>query len=68
MWVKREVQFALQQNRYADKIVSLLYRPCESDKLSWVLSSLQAVDFQQPFQEGYRDLLRVWGMGFQPTE
>ncbi len=27
MWVKRELLFALQQNRFADKIVPLLYRP-----------------------------------------
>ncbi len=66
MWVKRELMFALQQKRFADRIVPVLYQPCDLERLSWVLPSLQQVDFQQPFQDGCRDLLRTWGLGYQP--
>jgi len=38
------------------------------DHLSWVLSSFQVIDFHQDHQEGYRQLLRVWGIGYQPDE
>src|SRR5215210_4274194 len=38
MWVKREVMFALNNNRFADKIIPVLYQPCDYDNLSWTLS------------------------------
>jgi hypothetical protein len=65
VWVKREVLFALNDNRYADKIVPVLYRPCDFDQLSWTLSMLQMVDFTGDFDEGCRALLRVWGIGYR---
>ncbi len=67
MWVKRELIFALQQNRFENRIVPLLYQPCDFDRLSWVLSSFQAINFQRPFEDGCRDLLRLWGLGYQPS-
>jgi TIR domain len=66
MWVKRELLFALQQNRFADKIVPVLYRHCDFATLSWVLSSFQMIDFQQDFNSGCRELLRIWGIGYAP--
>jgi len=66
MSVKRELLFALQQNRFEDRIVPVLYQACDHDRLSWVLSSYQRVDFQKGFQEGCRDLLRIWGLGYRP--
>jgi hypothetical protein len=66
MWVKRELLFALQQNRFEDKIVPLLYQPCDFERLSWVLSSFQRVDFQKGFDEGCQHLFRTWGLGYQP--
>ena len=66
MWVKREVSFALLQNRFEDRIVPLLYQPCDYERLSWVLSIIQRVDFCRGFDEGCRDLLRIWGLGYQP--
>jgi hypothetical protein len=65
VWVKREVLFALNDNRYAEKIIPLLYRPCDFDQLSWTLSLLQMIDFRQDFETGCRDLLRVWGLGYK---
>lgn len=65
IWVKREVLFALNDNRYAEKIVPLLYQPCDFNQLSWTLSLLQLVDFTQDFDHGCRDLLRIWGLGYK---
>lgn len=65
-WVKREVLFALNDHRYAERIVPVLYQPCDYNQLSWTLSSLQFVDFTQTFDKGCRDLLRVWGVGYRP--
>ena len=65
IWVKREFLFALQQNRFVDKIVPLLYEPCNWEQFSWTLSSFQIVDFTQTFEQGCRDLLRAWGLGYK---
>ena len=66
MWVKRELLFALQQNRFADKIVPVLHQNCDFSTLSWVLSSFQIIDFQHDFGESCRELLRIWGIGYTP--
>jgi hypothetical protein len=65
-WVKNELLFALNHHRYRNKIVPLLYKSCKYEKLSWTLSSFQIVDFRQSVVEGYRELLRVWGLGYRP--
>ncbi len=66
VWVKREVLFALNDQRYAERIVPILYQPCDFDHLSWTLSLLQMVDFMGDFEEGCRAMLRVWGLGYKP--
>ena len=66
MWVKRELIFALQQNQFENRIVPLLWQACDFDRLSWVLPSFQIIDFQRTFEDGCRDLLRLWGLGYQP--
>lgn len=66
MWVKRELVFALQEERFENKIVPLLYLPCEYKQFSWTLSSYQMIDFTHSFEDGCRELLRVWGMGYKP--
>jgi len=45
MWVKRELIFTLQDQRFEDKILPILYQPCEYTKLSWVLPSFQIINF-----------------------
>jgi len=64
-WVKRELLFALNDNRYADKIIPLLYQPCDYEQLSWTLSLFQRVDFTTDFNEGCRELFRIWGIGYK---
>jgi hypothetical protein len=66
MWAKRELLYALQQNRFKDRIVPVLYQPCDFERLSWVLSSYQRVEFQKGFLDGCRDLLRIWGLEYEP--
>ena len=67
MWVKRELLYALQQDRFNDRIAPLLYKRCPYDGLSWTLSQMQMVDFASGFDDGCRDLLRIWGIGYAPT-
>jgi hypothetical protein len=68
-WVKRELLFALQENRFTNRIVPLLYEPCDfSTKLSWVLPSLQIVNFEHDFESGCRDLLTIWGLKYRPAK
>jgi hypothetical protein len=66
MWVKRELLYALRQDRLENKIIPILYRPCAYERLSWTLSSFQIVDFTQDFAASCSDLLRVWGLGYRP--
>ena len=41
-----------------------MYRHCSCDDLSWTLSQMQMVDFTGGFDNGCRDLLRIWGVGY----
>jgi hypothetical protein len=66
VWVKRELIFALQQNRFENRIVPLLYETCDYEDLSWVLPSFQFVEFRNSFDDGCRELLRIWGIGYNP--
>jgi hypothetical protein len=68
VWVKRELLVALQDARFHERILPVLYRPCDPDPLSWTLSSMQRVDFTHGFDRGCRDLLKVWGLGYDPSK
>ena len=63
-WVKRELMYALRQTRMNERIVPVLYRSCNFDDLSWTLGSIQMIDFRIDFEQGCRELLRIWGIGF----
>lgn len=65
IWVKRELLFSLEQERFEGKIVPVLFQPCDYERLSWTLSAIQMIDFTQTFEQGCRDLLRVWGLGYR---
>ena len=54
-WVKRELVHSLQQDRFDDRIVPLLYRRCSYDDLSWVLSQIQMIEFTNSFDDGCRE-------------
>lgn len=65
MWVKREVVFALNDNRLANKIIPILYQSCDYDNLSWTLSLFQTINFSENLDDGFRELLRTWGFGYK---
>lgn len=65
MWVKRELLYALQKNRFENRIVPLIFQPCDFERLSWTLSFFQMIDFTNGFDEGCVALLRVWGLGYR---
>jgi hypothetical protein len=66
-WVKHELIYALNNSRYQDRIVPVLYKPCNAAKLSWTLGSFQWVDFTEKYESGCKALFKVWGLsGRQP--
>jgi hypothetical protein len=65
-WVKRELLYALEDKAFEGRIVVLDYQPAAVKKLSWTLPSLQWVDFRHDFDNGCRDLLRIWGRNYRP--
>jgi TIR domain len=65
VWVKRELLFSLNEDRYAGRIVPILYHPCDYLSLSWTLGALQMIDFTGTFEDGCRALLRIWGIGYR---
>jgi hypothetical protein len=64
-WVSWELQFAVAEKRYTNKIVPLLLRDCEFKKFSWVLPSIQFIDFRGDPARGFRSLLKVWKLKYQ---
>jgi hypothetical protein len=65
MWVKRELSDALIQKRFQDKIVPILHRNCDYEKLHWTLAGFQMVDFTSNFATGCADLLRIWALQYK---
>src|ERR1700674_5351642 len=58
-WVKHELLYALQEDRFQSRIIPVLYKSCHVHMLSWTLSALQWVDFRGDFDEACRDLLAI---------
>lgn len=55
VWVKRELLFSLNDDRYAGRIVPILYRPCDYRNLSWTLARIIHEDARGEQELG------VWG-------
>jgi hypothetical protein len=66
-WVKRELAFALQEDRYENRIVPVIAKRCDHRKLSWTLASFEFVDFSKSFAKGTEDLLRIWNIRYRPS-
>ncbi len=64
MWVRRETAVALMDRRYENRIISLMCRSCDLGSLGWLKVS-QIIPFQGSFDDGLRELLRVWGIGLR---
>ena len=65
-WVKRELAYALEDDRYNEHILSVVKTPGDYRGMSWTLSSFQRLDFFGDFDDACVSLLRVWGVVFQP--
>ena len=63
-WVKRELGYALIENQYDNRVIPLLYKPCNYNMLAWDLRSIQMVDFTGAFSDGCRNLLRIWKLPY----
>jgi TIR domain len=59
-WVKRELLFALNEVRYNERIIPVLLRHCDYRHLSWTLPEIQLVDFRKSFEQGGRQLMKIW--------
>lgn len=66
-WVKRELLYSLQQDRFEERIAPVLHRSCDYEQLSWTLSQMQIVDFTHSLDDGCRELLRMWEVEYAPT-
>ncbi|HUU84912.1 MAG TPA: toll/interleukin-1 receptor domain-containing protein [Phycisphaerae bacterium] len=64
-WVKHELLYALNDSRYEDHIVPILYRKCDPSALSWTLQAFQMIDFTRKHADGFQELFRVWGVGYR---
>lgn len=57
--------FALNDNRFANKIVPIVREKCDYENLSWTLSLFQMIDFTHNKDLGFSELLRTWGLGYK---
>lgn len=64
-WLRRELQYALWDDRYQRRIIPVLYKTCKFEKLSWSLPPLHMPDFTGHRDSGYPELLRVWGLKYR---
>ena len=64
-WVKHELIYALKEARYRNRIVPVLHKTCDADRLSWTLGALQWIDFRQGFHEACRELLALWKIEYR---
>ena len=64
-WVKSELMYAFRHNRLRKRVVPILYQDCDPEDLSWKLPEFQIIDFRKSLTDGYRNLFRVWGLGYK---
>jgi hypothetical protein len=64
-WVKRELAYVLDDNRYDGHIVAIVKTPGDYTGLSWTLSAIQQVDFSGQIDQAFFNLLRVWGVVYR---
>lgn len=67
-WVKMELGYALNHSQYDEHILPVLLEDCDFESLSWTLGLFQMADFSGDEEEGYREILRTWGFGFEPEK
>ncbi len=61
-WVKREVLHAVSDPRFDGRIIPVVIGKCDPKQLNWVLPQFQMITFTKRFEQGCRELLRIWGI------
>ena len=56
-----EMEYALRKRRYLGRIIPILLRTCDVERLSWALPSIQHISFRdRRFSDALEDLLAIW--------
>ena len=63
-WVKMELAYALNHHQYDNHIIPVTIEACDYEDLSWTLGVFQMIDMINNKEEGFSQLLRSWGLGF----
>ena len=66
-WVKHELIYALQENRYRGRIIPVLYKTCDHEALSWTLAAIEWIDFRKDFDAACEKLLHIWQLKYRPA-
>ncbi len=61
-WVKREVHYALREDRYENRVIPLIFRKCDVEQLSWTLPGLQTIKVSGRWAKAMTELLGLWGL------
>ena len=67
MWVKRELNYALMENRYQNRVVPMLFKKCDYRALSWIFPQFQIIDFTENYVAACDQLLRLWKKQLKPA-
>jgi hypothetical protein len=67
-WVRMELFYALNHNRYNNHILPVKAERCKYEDLSWTLGEIQRVNFNGRTNAGFKQILATWGLGFDPTK
>jgi hypothetical protein len=65
-WVKHEYLYVLNDDRFEEKIVPVIYKKCAWEKRFWTLQSLQWISFEQDYKTACQELLKIWGVKLKP--
>ena len=65
LWVNREMRYVFGDPRFEGRIVPVMLEHCDLGRISWILPSIQRIDFRD-FDSGMRELLATWGIGYRP--
>lgn len=66
-WVKMELSYALNHSQYDDHILPIQIEDCDPEQLSWTLGMFQMVQLNGKSDDGYTEILKAWGLGFDPA-
>jgi TIR domain-containing protein len=66
-WVQRELEYAVADERFKDRIVPMRLddtKPQKWNEFQFILATFQQIDFRD-FDSGCGELLRAWGLEYR---